>query len=691
MATVQEPQVILYPENFDYKRQGIELPGTKRPGQTGIYRNAAWPELLNFKSEHSRSSLYEVFQSGLQRCPNEPCLGHRPIISINPLKFAPYYSWETYAQVDERKRNLGSALQLLWQEGRAGGGDLPTIGLWSQNRPEWQIVDLAAQAYAKVSVSIYDTLGPNTVEYIANHAEISVIFVGSSHLPAILSLSPRLKFLKVVVCLDELKDEARLVASSWAKHHRLEFFNFRELEQLGKTNRQEPIIPSPDQIYSICYTSGTTGNPKGAILTHGQIALAVLSAGMGMSFSEPGSVISYLPLAHIYGRIAELVAFNLGGAVGYFTGDPLRLLEDCQILRPTHFPSVPRVLNKIYQIANATGDVPGFKGNVFRKAVSTKLANLHATGQLKHAIWDRIVFRKISRVLGGKIDSITSGSAPISADALDFLKIAFSCDVFDGYGMTETAAIIARTAAGDPTSSGTLGPPQPGCEIKLVDVPEMGYTSLDQPNPRGEICTRGPVNTPGYYKDAKNTSSTIDEEKWLHTGDIGEFDSCGRLRLIDRVKNIMKLSQGEYVALEKIENAYSGSPIIGQIFVHGDSLKDYLVGIVVPDPEFLVGLIKRVLGTTVVMADRKALDEAVGDVRIKEAVSEELAKQAKKSGLRGFETIKRFHLTMDMFSTENDTLTPTLKIKRREAYNLYKSELDGMYNEPAAPTSNAKL
>ncbi|KAF8590444.1 acetyl-CoA synthetase-like protein [Ramaria rubella] len=681
------PDIVPIPSTFDYTNQSVEIPGTRRPGQTGIYRNAAWPELLNYNSDHARSSLYDVFQSGLARSPNEPCLGYRPIVSTNPLKFAPSYSWQTYTQVDERRRNVGSALAFLWQQGLAGGGDLPTIGLWSQNRPEWQVVDLAVQAYAKVSVSLYDTLGADAVEYICNHAEISVVFVSALHVPSVLGLSPRLKNLKVVVSLDEPNEETKRVTTAWAKHRNLEFFSLLQLESLGKANLREPIVPTPQQVYSICYTSGTTGNPKGVLLTHGQCSLAVVSLAWGIKFTEPGILFSYLPLAHVYGRILELVVLNLGGSIGYFTGDPLRLLEDAQVLKPTSFPAVPRVMNKIYQAVNAAGDVPGFKGDIFRKAVAAKLDNLRSKGQLTHAIWDRVVFKKIQRVLGGRVEHFTVGSAPISRDVIDFLKVAFSCDIYEGYGMTETATICTRTIPNDLAAPGSVGPPMPASEIKLVDVPALGYTSQDKPGPRGELCSRGLVNFSEYYKDPKNTSQTIDQEGWLHTGDVAERDIHGRFKIIDRVKNIMKLAQGEYVALERIENAYSVSPIIGQIYVHGESLQDYLVAIVVPDMDYLAGLASKLTGSRVSSDDHAALLVAAGDERVKAAIMAELAKQAQRMQLKGFESVKNIHISLEPFTSDNGTLTPTLKLKRVEVQRIYKKVLGELYKQPLASTS----
>ncbi|KAF5386761.1 hypothetical protein D9615_001647 [Tricholomella constricta] len=432
-------------------------------------------------------------------------------------------------------------------------------------------------------------------------------------------------------------------------------------------------------IASICYTSGTTSNPKGVVLTHANFALSTQSNLFGLQLPEEAILMSYLPLAHIYERVCELCVISVSGRIGYFTGDPLRLLEDAQLLKPNFFPSVPRVLNRVYQAAMAGGNIPGFKGNLFRKAIQVKLDKLHTTGDATHIFWDKLVFRKIQAVLGGQIQMMTSGSAPISADVMDFLKIAFACEVTEGYGMTENCATCAKAWPNDPTSSGTVGPPQPINEVKLIDVPAMGYTSEDKPNPRGELCVRGANCFKVYYKDEKNTKETVDDEGWLHTGDVAEIDQAGRIKIIDRVKNIMKLSQGEYVALEKIENLYSSSPAVAQIYIHGDSLQSYLLAVIIPDPVQLAGIASKVFGKKVTAEDLRELVAACKDERVNQEILSLITREAKKNGLKGFEMIKRIHLSLDPFSVEDGTLTPTMKIRRKDAYVKFKAELDQLY------------
>lgn len=686
-------KVVPVPENADLKRQSLEVPGTKRPGQTAHYRNAIFG-YVDLNTPGALTTLPEIFDAGYALSKDLTFLGHRPVVSKSPLKYADHYVWQTYSQVDDRRRNLGSAIHALFENGTVGGGELPTVGLWSPNRPEWVVVELALNAYGKVGVSLYDTLGDEAVEYIIDHAHITMIFTTSYHLARLLKAAPRHPHLKLIVVIDELEPEARRLAEVWSQTQGIKVDELSELENFGKKHRQDIIHPAPTDLATICYTSGTTSVPKGVMLTHGNLATAAQSNlyGYAIGAEDRAILLSYLPLAHIYERINQLAMIALGASIGFFSGDPLRLLEDAQVLKPNYFPSVPRVLNRIYQAAMVAGDVPGVKGAIFRHAVRTKLDNLYSTGAVTHPLWDRLVFRKVRAALGGNLKLVVSGSAPISGEVLDFLKIALACEITEGYGMTETCAVCTRCLPGDPTSGGTVGPPQPAIELKLVDVPGMNYTAEDKPFPRGEICCRGPTAFTLYYKDERNTKEAVEADGWVRTGDIGEIDDFGRFRVIDRVKNIMKLSQGEYVALEKIENVYSRIPVAMQVFIHGSSLKSYLIGVVVPDPVQFATFASRVLERRIDPEDVRVLKELCTDSRIADVMLAELNKVAAKS-LKGFEQLKRIHLSLDPFTVEDNTLTPTLKIRRRDAYNKYKVVLDSLYElpDPSSESVSVKL
>ena len=332
------------------------------------------------------------------------------------------------------------------------------------------------------------------------------------------------------------------------------------------------------------------------------------------------------------------------------------MIEDLQVLKPNIIPSVPRILNRIYQAIATNHKAPGLKGALFRRGVAVKLERLKQTGDHTHPFWDKLVFNEARAIIGGRVDLLVSGSAPLNPEVMDFLRVTLACHVIEGYGMTENCGTCMRIFPRDPTSAGTVGPPQPVNEIKLVDVLSMGYSVLDKPYPRGEICVRGANCFSEYYKsklspslsafstsesisqriDPEATKETLDEEGWVHTGDVGLIDEVGRFKIIDRVKNIMKLSQGEYVALEKIENVYVTCPVVQQIYVYGDPMQSYLLAVVVPDPVVLAKIASEVWKKRVSETDSKTLDEAVKDERVVKAVLSMLTKDGVRYGLKGY-------------------------------------------------------
>ncbi|KIP09103.1 hypothetical protein PHLGIDRAFT_126556 [Phlebiopsis gigantea 11061_1 CR5-6] len=668
-----------YPPDADYSRQSFEVPGTRKPGQTGHYRNSAFP-FLTLSSPDTFVNLVEFFDSGKRRVPgNAPLLGRRPLLSANPLTYASHYEWISWETADIRRQYIGSGLHHLFASGVVGGGPMRSLGIYSGNCPEWQLVDLAAQAYEFVSVPLYDTLGKDTVEYILNHTESTLIAVAPQHVTTILKLSSKLPLIKAIVVMSELPQESRKIYEAWGAQVGIKIYDLSQVEEIGKANLKKPVYPPSDAIASICYTSGTTGNPKGVVMTHGMMANAVHAQAFGHNNDDIPVSICFLPLAHCYGRVAELTVLARGGSLGYWTGDPLRLLEDIQILKPNIFPAVPRILNRIYQAGMSAAQLPGIKGALFRRALDVKLQRLATTGQTTHPLWDRLVFKKIAAVLGGNVKMIPSGSAPMSAAAINFLKVATGAEIVEGYGSTENVATASKVWWSDKDSAGRVGAPQANTEFKLVDVPSMSYFATDKPYPRGEICVRGDHCFKEYYKDPENTKSTVDADGWQHSGDVGEVDECGRFRIIDRVKNIMKLAQGEYVALERVESLYSACPIVAQLYVHGDSLQSYLVGLVFPDPIQLAALAGRVWGVDVAPTDAATLDKAAADPKVRDEVLKALDKQARSAGLNGFETLKRIHLSNDLCTIDNNCLTPTLKMKRKEVYGKFKAELDSLY------------
>jgi len=400
----------------------------------------------------------------------------------------------------------------------------------------------------------------------------------------------------------------------------------------------------------------------------------------GVSMLPTDSHISFLPLAHMFERIAQANNYANGVAVGFSRGNPLLLVPDIQELKPTVFVGVPRLYNRLYDKINAGINTSGsVKKLLFQTAYNAKKGNLVDHGSVDHRVWDKVVFAKIRAQLGGRVRLFVTGSAPIAVPVLQFLRICFSCNVVEGYGQTEASAACSLTNRQDVNASGHVGSPLACNEIKLVDVPEMNYRSTDTvkgvPYPRGEVWVRGANVFSGYYKDPANTTEALTQDNWLRTGDIGLWTPENNLKIIDRKKNIFKLSQGEYIAPEKIENVYVGNRFIAQIFVYGDSLQSTLVAIVVPDEEELKTWAKQ---NKIEFSDFKSL---VNHHAVEPMLSSEMQATGVKGQLRGFEHVKAIHVTHELFSIENGILTPTMKLKRNEAKKRYQSEIDTLYKK----------
>ncbi|KAF7064555.1 hypothetical protein CFC21_070846 [Triticum aestivum] len=566
----------------------------------------------------------------------------------------------TYGEASTSRSAIGSG---LIYHGTSEGA---RIGLYFINRPEWIIVDHACAAYSYVSVPLYDTL--DAVQFIVNHATVEAIFCVPQTLSTLLSFLTQMPCVRLIVVVGG--DNANMPSATAAAG--VEIITYSRLHSQGKMSSQTYRPPKPEDVATICYTSGTTGTPKGAVLSHENLIANVAGSSLGVKFYPSDVYISYLPLAHIYERANQIALLHYGVAIGFYQGDNLKLMDDLAALRPTVFASVPRLYNRIYSaITNAVKDSGGLKERLFRTAYNAKRQAL-MNGRNPSPMWDKLVFNKIKARLGGRVRLMTSGASPLSADVMEFLRICFGGEVLEGYGMTETSCVITTMDIGDKLI-GHVGSPNPSCEVKLVDVPEMNYTSEDQPYPRGEICVRGPTIFRGYYKDEVQTRDVIDNDGWLHTGDIGLWLPGGRLKIIDRKKNIFKLAQGEYIAPEKIENVYAKCKFIAQCFIYGDSFNSFLVAIVAVEPDVL----KAWAASEGIQSED--LRQLCADPRAKAAVLADMDSIGKEAQLRGFEFAKAVTLVAEPFTVENGLLTPTFKVKRPQAKAYFAKELADMY------------
>ncbi|KAM4747668.1 long-chain-fatty-acid--CoA ligase 6 isoform 2-T4 [Rhinophrynus dorsalis] len=616
------------------------------------------PKLLTHYYDDART-MYEVFQRGLHISEHGPCLGSR--------KPNQPYEWLSYKEVSNRAQWLGSG---LLQQGCKSSPD-QFIGVFAQNRPEWIISELACYTYSMVVVPLYDTLGQGAIRYIINTADISTVICDKPDKAKLLLEhveKGETPGLKSIVLMDSV--DAQLIERG--RRCSVQIQTMQQLEDIGKMNTRPPVPPTPEDLSIVCFTSGTTGNPKGAMLTHGNV-VADFSGFLKVTESQWSPTcedvhISYLPLAHMFERMVQSVVYCHGGRIGFFQGDIRLLSDDMKTLRPTIFPVVPRLLNRMYDKIFSQADTT-IKRWTLEFASRRKEAEVRRGVIRNNSLWDRLLFNKVQASLGGRVRMIVTGAAPASPTVLGFLRAALGCQVYEGYGQTECTAGCTFTTPGDWTS-GHVGAPLPCNYIKLVDVEEMNYFASEG---EGEICVKGPNVFKGYLKDKVKTAEALDKDGWLYTGDIGKWQSNGTLKIIDRKKHIFKLAQGEYIAPEKIENIYIRSEPVSQIYVHGDSLQAFLVGIVVPDVEVMPAWARK-------KGFEGSFTELCNDLEVKKAIMDDMVRLGKESGLHSFEQVKAIHIHTEMFSVQNGLLTPTLKAKRPELRDFFKQQIEELYS-----------
>ncbi|KAF7621778.1 putative AMP-binding enzyme [Aspergillus flavus] len=678
----------------------VALPGTEEPGRSRIYRAYLAQKELVRTLDPQVLTAHDIFESTANRVPKNHCLGWRPYNQTTKT-FGPY-QWLDYQTVQKRRADFGAGLVELHHKHNCHRSGQYGIGLWCQNRPEWQITDLACMSQGLYSVSIYDVLASDATEYIINHAELHCVVTSLPHIPTLLKLKPLLPNLKIIISLDPLDGgeqvghSKRALLESVAAGQDVSIYTIDQVEELGATSNRPYNAPQPSDIVTINYTSGTTGPPKGVVLTHENAVAATAGALVTTQQAAGDTLASYLPLAHIYARLSEHAAFWAGARIGYFHGNIVELVDDLKLLKPTGFMSVPRLYSRFGNAIRAsTVDQPGFKGALSRHVVSTKTANLKnpdtSKATVKHALYDRIWSKKVAAALGlERTRMMVSGSAPLDPSLHNFLRVATGADLVQGYGLTETYAMACAQSSKDLTA-GNCGRLAPCTEACLASLPDMDYSVEDKPYPRGELLLRGTNVFKEYFKNPEETDKAITEDGWFRTGDVCTIDEMGRIIIIDRRKNVLKLAQGEYISPERLEGVYlSELGYFAQGYIHGDSVQTFLVGIFGIQPDAFAVFASKVLGRPMSETDIEGIRSVLNDDKIRKAVLKDLERVAKKHKLAGYERVKNCSLMLDPFTVENNLLTPTLKLKRPPVVKQYRQLLDELYAQATAEESAPK-
>ncbi|XP_011079524.1 long chain acyl-CoA synthetase 1 [Sesamum indicum] len=636
-----------------------------KPSVGPVYRNLlagnAYPPV-----DPNLSTAWEIFRASAEKHSGNRMLGWRELVNG---KWGPYV-WKSYKEVYEETLHAGSALRAHGSEPGA------RVGIYSSNCPQWIVAMEACNAHSLICVPLYDTLGTGAVDYILDHAEIDVVFVQDKKVKELLNPEcTHARRLKLIVCFTSLTEEQQGKAASIG----IKTCSWTEFLNMGRENPVEISPPEPSSICTIMYTSGTSGAPKGVILTHENISTNIRGVDLFMDqFEDKMTVddvyISFLPLAHILDRMIEEYFFHKGASVGYYHGDINEIRDDLMELKPTFLAGVPRVFERVHEgVLKALEELNWRRRKIFHMLYKYKLYWMNRGYKQKDAspLADLLAFGKVKNRLGGRIRLIVSGGAPLSSEVEEFLRVTSCAFVVQGYGLTESCGLSTIGFPDEMCMIGTVGASFVYNEICLEEVPEMGYDPLADP-PRGEICLRGKTTFAGYYKNPELTQEAI-KDGWFHTGDIGEMLPNGVVKIIDRKKNLIKLSQGEYVALEYLEKVYGITPIVEDIWVYGDSFKSMLVSVVVPNEENTKKWAQQ-NGQKGSFMDLCSLDQ------LKDHILLELKSTAERNKLKGFEHIKGVIVEPKLFElSEKELVTATLKKRRDRLLKNYKVEIDALY------------
>ena len=688
---------------------GVFIDTPAKPGETKILRRGDTinKELFtkNYIDCHTQLDCIEYY---MKHRPDSNFLGTREYFP-NEKKYGKYI-WKSWAQVYNISKYFlygitkFSICPEITVNDELLGSDkkMRFMGIYSRNREEWLVGSFGCQMDSIVIVTLYDTLGINSIEYILNQTELTTIMAETKNFEKIITIKESNKFGKVqnIISLKCNEEDPKLEENiKKLENLGLKIISYETIIETGKKcveEKDEEILnrkydkSKPDSVFLICYTSGTIDNPKGAMVTQHSLVLATnVMYTIGYHLSGVDRILSFLPLAHIMEQLIFSVCLVYGTQTGFSSGSVIRLLEDVQNLKPTYFCAVPRVYEKIYSSVLENISKKGIIiKKLFEMALDIKVNNYEKYGKLDHALYDLIFFNKIRNLMGGELQWMLSGGAPLQRDILLRLKVMVGCPLVQGYGQTENAGSALLNSVYD-TACGTTGGVQNTTELKLIDLPEFGYLSTDKnpitgiPEPRGEICFRGDTVFKGYFKNIEETRKILDEDGWLHSGDVGVIltGSGNSIKIIDRAKSLFKLSQGEYVAPDKVQTILVNSKYINQIFLHGISQYSYAIALVYPELKECIDYLKSIkTPEDNTNYDELKVEDLCGNQKLVEEILKDCDEIGRKYDLKGFELPKKILIIKEPFTLENNLLTPTLKLKGKEIKNKYDEEIKKLYS-----------
>ena len=585
-------------------------------------------------------TLISMFEEAIQQYGNKPALAHKPRGGT--------YQDTSYTEFGELVEAFSKGLNAL------GVQKNDRVAILSENRPEWAIADFGILKTGAVNVPMFSTLTAAQVGYILKDSGAKIICVSTEkQLEKCLSIRDEVPTLEQIIIFDAIEGETPDGV-----------IHFAEVCELTGDEIDSDL--REDDVATIIYTSGTTGNPKGVMLTHANFISNLQACKSLTEVSEADVLLSFLPLSHVFERLGGHYIPLFSGAKIAYAESTFTVAQNMKEVAPTVMLSVPRLYETMHErILRAVQEGSSLKQKIFHWGVSVGSAvsstiqqgkKPSAVLQLQQGIADKLVFAKLKAATGGRLRFFVSGGAALPQSIAEFFHAA-GILILEGYGLTETSPVISMNHPGK-WKFGTVGAPVPGIEVQIAED--------------GEILTRGPHVMKGYFNNEAATAEVIDEDGWFHTGDIGIIDEDGFVKITDRKKNIIVLSNGKNVAPQPIESELVRSPFISQVMVVGSERKN-LAALIVPNFDALKA-----------WASENSIDtddlSAMLQVReVQQHIQSEI--RSRLTDFADFEQVRRFTLLEKEFSQEADEMTPTLKLKRNVIIEKYGDAIEGMYPE----------
>ncbi|KAJ2615431.1 medium-chain fatty acid-CoA ligase faa2 [Coemansia sp. RSA 1365] len=690
--------------------QAFKVPSSETPGHSSIYRHPDFKDGTQGSEYSHIKTLYDLFQHVVDKYPKRDFLGTRKLRSWLRSPSFGSYEWINGIEASELVDQFGSGLDHVYSKyaptpntsSQQEQSQQQPLGIYSTNRPEWMLAEFAAFRSRRYSVGVCDSVGVGSAEFIINHSDIAVVVCSLDKIPRMVDRLDETPGLKVIISMDRLDCSQKNAFTqpfnpdivkklkARAKALGVEILDMDEVRKLGRTTPTEPSLPSPDDICTVCYTSGTAGAQKGVLITHDTLVHS--SRGFALSLGTRDSTyLSFIPLVHSLDRCCIYVFMFGHVRVGFYSGDMNNLMDDIKTLKPTVLTAVPRVLNRIYdRIAGATVGASGLTGVLSRMGYKSKTKRIDAGRGPQHKFWDRLIFGKVAAAFGGRLRTLITGAASISPEVLSFFRASLSCTVIQGYGLTECMVGGTIQLSDDPTT-GHVGVPVPGVDIRLRNVADMGYQVTDSPCPRGELLIRGPNVFSGYHKEPEKTKEAMEGE-WLITGDVAQINEDGTITIIDRVKNIVKTGRGIWIAPERLESIYSTNRLIQSVFVHGDEAQRDLVAVVAPDTTKFLPWARSIVKKAEKTSDstKLSLPALCRNENVIFGLQNELKAHAAATGLTAPEYIKAVYCDPVPFESNGvGFFTSTAKLRRIQVLEHYQSQLNKLFatlNNSVAPS-----